>query len=196
MHQNQTDIRLGRVLPNQPITIRTRLDEQNDSTDMVGPGVDVAIRVTRMGICVEFDGYGDPILIEQYDGHPMVRIWSDITQEDPTHEVSLEGALERETDVCGSCDGSGILTDVDPSEGLFRRTIQKCDACGKYAEDIDAARALSAQDPHFIFYVRDRNTGLPIAWDDPDPNARPVCVPDYELSALLERILEKRAGKK
>lgn len=52
-------------------------------------------------LLIQFDGYGErnaepycafPVLIENRGGVPHVVIWGDITQEDPTHVISLAGA--------------------------------------------------------------------------------------------------------
>lgn len=66
--------------------------------------LEVTVRVTRDGVEILFEGYGDkcsepghgvPILIENCNGVPRVVIWGDITSEDPTHNVTLEGAREK-----------------------------------------------------------------------------------------------------
>ena len=58
-----------------------------------------------LGIGLHFDGYGDsgheddvgiPIFIEKYDGELLIRAYGDINSDEPTHNVSLEGArLEK-----------------------------------------------------------------------------------------------------
>lgn len=35
-----------------------------------------------------------PIYIEFVDGVPVVRLWADINDEDPTHEIEMRGAAE------------------------------------------------------------------------------------------------------
>ncbi|TRZ50079.1 MAG: hypothetical protein D4S01_07410 [Dehalococcoidia bacterium] len=56
-----------------------------------------------LGIFLEFDGYGEcsaqdgdgvPVMLEVYNGKLRVIVWADINQKDPTHVISLEGALE------------------------------------------------------------------------------------------------------
>jgi hypothetical protein len=59
----------------------------------------------NLGVAIFFDGYGDctsqddsgtPVYIEKFDGKLQVRIYADINSEDPTHNISLEGArLEK-----------------------------------------------------------------------------------------------------
>jgi len=39
-------------------------------------------------------GYGSQVYIEYYEKELMVLVWADINQEDPTHTISLQGALE------------------------------------------------------------------------------------------------------
>lgn len=39
-------------------------------------------------------GFGSPIYIEFYQGSLRLLVWDDINQEEPTYEISLEGALE------------------------------------------------------------------------------------------------------
>jgi len=61
------------------------------------------ITSTDSTIGIAFDGYGDfgsapghgePIHIEEKDGHITVYIWSDINQADPTHVIRMDGARE------------------------------------------------------------------------------------------------------
>lgn len=40
------------------------------------------------------DKCGFPIMMEYYNGSVRLVIWSDINQQDPTHIIPLEGALE------------------------------------------------------------------------------------------------------
>jgi hypothetical protein len=65
--------------------------------------LEVVIRADSEGIAIYPKGYGDacsvkgggtPIFLQLYQGKLMVNIWSDICKEDPTHEISLEGAKE------------------------------------------------------------------------------------------------------
>lgn len=79
-------------------------------TDQMGNSRPVPIEVTlgsgklgngMMSIAIEgygdktsADGNGSPILIENYGGRVRVIIWGDINQEDPTHVIELDGALE------------------------------------------------------------------------------------------------------
>lgn len=73
-----------------------------DSTDQTRT-IRTVIKIGRLGVSFIFDGYGDcnsteghgtPIFVEYYEGQPKVYIWSDINQEDPTHAISLAGAME------------------------------------------------------------------------------------------------------
>jgi hypothetical protein len=65
--------------------------------------INAKIQMTPQGIGIGFDGYGDkgsppgmgqPVLIEFYEGKIMVRLWADINQEDPTHQIDMSGAKE------------------------------------------------------------------------------------------------------
>jgi hypothetical protein len=62
----------------------------------------INIQWTNKGIEIHPEGTGTkdttdgpPIFIERYKGNVRVLIWSDISQEDPTHTVSLFGAREH-----------------------------------------------------------------------------------------------------
>ena len=39
-------------------------------------------------------GFGFPVMLEYYEKSIRLVVWSDINQEDPTHIIPLEGALE------------------------------------------------------------------------------------------------------
>lgn len=54
----------------------------------------IFLRLEGYGTAVENEGW--PIRIDWFHGHPTVYIWADINQEDFTHEISLEQALEQE----------------------------------------------------------------------------------------------------
>lgn len=73
------------------------------SLEESGDGIkkDIGVTVTNgnPGLCFQFEGYGDccsvsgtPLIIEQYDNDLIVRIYSDITKDEPTHSISLAGA--------------------------------------------------------------------------------------------------------
>ena len=79
-----------------------------------------------LGVSLYFEGYGDmtsqddcgtPVYIEKYDGELKVRIYGDINSEEPTHNISLEGALlsKRKLDEEASCNSS-----LEPYEGEIR----------------------------------------------------------------------------
>jgi hypothetical protein len=51
------------------------------------------------GDCGSPDGHGLPVKIEWYDGDLWVLVWSDINNQDPTHKISLSGALESKRKV-------------------------------------------------------------------------------------------------
>jgi len=54
-------------------------------------------------LCISVEGYGDlcsgngdgwPIVVDLFDKKLQVIVWSDINQEDPTHNIDLSGAKE------------------------------------------------------------------------------------------------------
>lgn len=64
----------------------------------------VTVDVTEQGVFVGVSGYGEktstpeaarPIVVEMYDKELQVLVWSDINNEDPTHNISLEDAKEN-----------------------------------------------------------------------------------------------------
>lgn len=55
------------------------------------------IKIAGYGECAARNGEGFPIMLEidpDYDPDPVLRVWSDITDEDPTHKISLQQAAE------------------------------------------------------------------------------------------------------
>jgi hypothetical protein len=54
----------------------------------------VGIGIEGHGDCSSEDGYGIPIFLELYDGKVMLRVWTDINNEDPTYVIDMSGALE------------------------------------------------------------------------------------------------------
>jgi len=54
----------------------------------------IAIRPAGYGDAGSQDGYGCPVVIEYYDHDVRVLVWADINNQDPTHVISLAGALE------------------------------------------------------------------------------------------------------
>lgn len=66
---------------------------------------ELAVEVRKKGNLVEIGavGYGEaaaapgqgfPIVLEYYDGKLVLRVWSNINSEDPTHTIDMQGALE------------------------------------------------------------------------------------------------------
>ena len=55
----------------------------------------IYIKAKGYGDACSKDGYGNPIIVEVWDGELRVVVWSDINQEDPTHNISMEGAKEN-----------------------------------------------------------------------------------------------------
>lgn len=67
------------------------------------PSVQAIIETTSDGINIGFEGYGDhdmlegygrPVNIEYYNDELVVRVWSNINSEEPTHKIKLAGAQE------------------------------------------------------------------------------------------------------
>jgi hypothetical protein len=87
---NRITVPLKEVMDGQPGRPRTvvakAVGEQNGRNLLIG-----------------FKGYGDlpstkddgyPVLLEVCNGRLRLVVWADINQEDPTHEIDLEGARE------------------------------------------------------------------------------------------------------
>ncbi len=64
----------------------------------VPPGT-LGVQITDLGTLTDREG-GSAVWVEFHDGKWWVRVWADINQEDPTHNIALSGALEsaREED--------------------------------------------------------------------------------------------------
>ena len=74
----------------------------------------VLLRPEGTGDFCSADGDGCPVLVEWGDRGPRVIVWADINQEDPTHMIDLEEALESKRecipapgddggDLCAAC---------------------------------------------------------------------------------------------
>jgi hypothetical protein len=55
----------------------------------------VMLHVPEYGLYGLRPGHGGVVVLEFRDGVPYLLVWADITQEDATHVISLEGAHER-----------------------------------------------------------------------------------------------------
>jgi|688.fasta_scaffold03312_15 hypothetical protein len=53
----------------------------------------IYIRPENTGDKTSMDGEGWPILLEYYQGSLRLVVWSDINNEEPTHNICLDGAL-------------------------------------------------------------------------------------------------------
>jgi hypothetical protein len=73
--------------------------------DVLGetPPLQATVRISPSSISLRFAGYGDrtsapghgePVLIENRAGVPVVVVWSDINEEEPTDIVALSNARE------------------------------------------------------------------------------------------------------
>ena len=74
-----------------------------DKSDVSGKSVPVIVELDNRSVYIIPQGYGDassadncgcPVMLEIWEGELRVVVWGDINQEDPTHIISLEGALE------------------------------------------------------------------------------------------------------
>jgi hypothetical protein len=82
-------LKISSVLPDQyEGHIETRTATVN--FDPVG----ISVQFDDYGDATSQDGYGVPLLLEVYDSELRAIIWSNISEEDPTHKISLEGAKE------------------------------------------------------------------------------------------------------
>ncbi len=63
------------------------------------PSGSLGVEITDLGTLTDREG-GSVVWVEFHDGKWWVRVWADINQEDPTHNIDLSGALEsaREED--------------------------------------------------------------------------------------------------
>jgi hypothetical protein len=88
----------------QPQTWSGLIDDvENAEGEPLGIEVDchdrgVEIAFDDYGVMTMVPEHGHPVLIENRGDVPHVCVWADITQEDPTHVISLEGAHERHRD--------------------------------------------------------------------------------------------------
>lgn len=80
--------------------------------------VELPVHITAMshGIIVTADGHGDlaspdgdgyPIFISHNNGKLLLYVWADINQEDPTHVIELDGALETARQPVSPADDPG-----------------------------------------------------------------------------------------
>jgi hypothetical protein len=94
---SQLEIKVESTLTNSEKDFNfTLLDEVNDDsvTGSINTNGDlgVALYFDGFGDCCHQDNSGTPVYIEKYDGEVIVRIYGDINNEEPTHNISLEGA--------------------------------------------------------------------------------------------------------
>jgi hypothetical protein len=87
----------------KPVDTTRILDDKSDDPELKGPSQLVSItgtpdaleiRPKGFGEAAAQDGYGVPVFIELYEGSLRLIVWGDINQQDPTHIIRLEGALE------------------------------------------------------------------------------------------------------
>jgi len=55
---------------------------------------DAGVEIFIEGMSTRCEEGGSPIYLEQYDGKWFLNVWSDISQEDPTHRIDMTGACE------------------------------------------------------------------------------------------------------
>jgi len=76
-----------------------RFNDANDNTERT-----VTVENEGRGISIHIPGYGtndmEPgagpvIYLELENGVPILRVWADITDEEPTHKISLAKASEK-----------------------------------------------------------------------------------------------------
>jgi hypothetical protein len=78
------------------------------------------------------NGNGTSMLLEVYEGKPILRVWADINKSDPTHVIDLSGALEtnREPDVDNDefkCEKCKLIFDIEDSIEFNKELI--CPEC-------------------------------------------------------------------
>lgn len=69
-----------------PVAVQLAVSNENDNT--------LAIGAVEYGVKTMEPGHGAIAIIEYYEGELRLLVWADITNEDPTHVISLEGARE------------------------------------------------------------------------------------------------------
>ena len=74
-------------------------DASEDGDRVVNIGVTVENH--NLGLCLKAQGYGcygcydaGPVFLEVYEGRLRLIVWDDISREDPTHIIDLEGARD------------------------------------------------------------------------------------------------------
>jgi hypothetical protein len=67
--------------------VRGRIELDKDGQYLI-------LRFEGFGDKTSEDGYGAPVLVENWGGKLRVIAWADINQEDPTHTIDLSGAKE------------------------------------------------------------------------------------------------------
>lgn len=86
------------------IEVKTVLTDQARGEQFELPAT---IEVKAGAIAIGFDGYGDhnsaegygrPVYIERLNGKLRLVVWADINDEEPTHVIELEDALESNRD--------------------------------------------------------------------------------------------------
>lgn len=73
--------------------LHAKLDGHKVTVEATGDAI--FVRLEGYGTAVEDEGW--PIRIDWFHGYPTVYLWADINQEDPTHVITLENALEDPT---------------------------------------------------------------------------------------------------
>ncbi len=90
-------------LPPATKTFEWALKDENWNQREPRPPIRCRLLTLGHDVSICFDGYGDygstaghgcPVMIEHYDGVLRLLVWGDINQQDPTHIIDLEGALE------------------------------------------------------------------------------------------------------
>jgi hypothetical protein len=85
------------------VTGDNELEVHVSLTDVYGKAkpMPVTICIRRNSVSFHFEGFGDhvtededgtPVLVEQHHGVPVVYVWDDINEEDPTYQIVLDGA--------------------------------------------------------------------------------------------------------
>lgn len=77
---------------NMSSRLYAELDGHKVTVEATGDAI--FLRLEGYGTAVESEGW--PIRIDWFHGYPQVYLWADINQEDPTHVISLEQALEED----------------------------------------------------------------------------------------------------
>jgi hypothetical protein len=93
--------------PNARVAIKHDLGDAGEGLEY--DKIATIVEIFETSIEIGFKGFGEscavpgqgrPVRIEYYEGELRLLVWADITKEDPTHVIVLDGAKEELLDAC------------------------------------------------------------------------------------------------